>query len=108
MIAFPMQVLTVSKALAGFPLDPTLAVAVFRVLDVLARVEQCLFIEAIIDVPGVRDIASSDDPHEAIVLPNPHLSSVRGSGSSDRFLTSTLSAYALLSLKFSRPESKMR
>ena len=91
MVALLRQVLTVSEPPAGFPLDPTLAAAVLWVLDVLARMEQSISIKAIIDVSGVRDIAPSDDPHEAIIFPNPHLASICGAGSSDRFIRRLLS-----------------
>lgn len=94
-ISLPWQVLTVAEPSTGFPLDPTLAVAVLWVLDVFARVEQSLSIKAVIDVPGMWDIASSDDPHEAIIFPNPHLASICGAGSSDRFIRRLLSQQAL-------------
>ncbi len=95
MVALLRKVLTITKAPAGFPFDPTLAVAVLRVLDVLAGVEQSVSIEAVVDVTGVRDIASSDDSHEAIVLPNPHLPSVRSTGSPCRSLCFLFSQQAL-------------
>ena len=82
MISLSGQVLAITKAPAGFSLDPSLAVAVLRVLDVLTRVEQGVAVKAIVDVPCMGNIASCNDPHEAIVLPNPHLSSICCSRSS--------------------------
>lgn len=94
-VSLTRNIHAISKAPAGFSLNPSLAVAVLRILDVLARVEQCFTIEAVVDISCMRNIAPRNDPHETIVLPNPHLPPICGTGSSGYARLCRLSQQAL-------------
>ena len=51
--------------------------AVLRIFDVLARVQERSAIKAAVHIPGVRNIVSLDDPQEAVSLLHSVLSGIR-------------------------------
>ena len=62
-VAFLTNAPAIAASPAGFPLDPSLTVTVFGILDVLAGMQQCLTVKAPIDISAVRCIAAIvDDP----------------------------------------------
>ena len=50
--------------------------AVLRIFDVLARVQERSAIKAAVHIPGVRNIVSLDDPQESVILLHSVLSSI--------------------------------
>ena len=51
--------------------------AVLRIFDVLARVQERSAIKAAVHIPGVRNIVSLDDPQESVILLHSVLSGIR-------------------------------
>ena len=80
-VTFPWHVFTVSDTAVCFSLHPLLAVAVLRVLDILAGREECFAVEAPIDISGVRDIMPGNDFHQPVILAEVHLTPVLSAGS---------------------------
>ena len=75
-VAFPWHVFTVSDTAVCFSLHPLLAVAVLRVLDILAGMEERSSVEAPIDISGVRNIMPGNDFHQPVVLAKEHLAPI--------------------------------
>lgn len=67
-IALSHKVIAATRFLGSQAFHPALTVAVLRILDVLARVEERSAIKAIVHIPGVRDIVPLNDSQEAVVL----------------------------------------
>ncbi len=80
-VAFPWRVFAFPDTVARFPFHPLLAVAVLRILDVLARMKKCPAVEAPIDISGMRDIVPGDDLHQLVILVEAHLTPVLSAGS---------------------------
>ena len=74
------RILAVSDAATRFSLHPLLAVAVLGVLDILAGMEECLAVEAPVDISGVRDVVTAHDHHQSVVFTKAHLASITGAG----------------------------
>ena len=57
-VAFRGNIFAVANSTAGFSLDPSLAVAVLRVFDVLSGVQQSFPVKTPIDITAMRSISS--------------------------------------------------
>ena len=79
-VAFPWHVFTIPDAAARFLFHPLLAVAVLRILDILAGMKKRPAVEAPINISSVRDILPGDDFHQPVILAGTHQAAVASAG----------------------------
>ena len=66
----------VANSAAGLAFHPSLAVAVFGILDVLTGMEKRASIKAPIDISRMRHIVSGYDSQEPVIFSDIHLAAI--------------------------------